>query len=50
MDGVVRNLDVLNRTLHESVEVGKEFNHVGRLWSNFYHEKPAEQEKPKEDA
>lgn len=41
LDSVVRNLDVLNRSLHESVEVGKEFDHVGRLWSNFYNEAKA---------
>lgn len=41
LDSVVRNLDVLNRSLHESVEVGKEFDHVGRLWTNFYNEAKA---------
>ncbi|KAK6455398.1 DASH complex subunit Dad1-domain-containing protein [Scheffersomyces xylosifermentans] len=36
MDSVVYNLDILNRSLNESIQVGKEFDDVGRLWSNFY--------------
>lgn len=36
MDSVVRNLETLNRTLNDSVQVGKEFENVGRLWSTFY--------------
>lgn len=36
IDLVVYNLDVLNRSLNDSVQVGKEFDDVGRLWSTFY--------------
>ncbi|KAF3988721.1 hypothetical protein FT663_03214 [Candidozyma haemuli var. vulneris] len=36
IDSVVYNLDVLNRSLNDSVQVGKEFDDVGRLWSTFY--------------
>jgi DASH complex subunit DAD1 len=36
MDSVVYNLDILNRSLNESIQVGKEFDDVGRLWSHFY--------------
>ncbi|SGZ52370.1 CIC11C00000000905 [Sungouiella intermedia] len=36
MDSVVANLDTLNRSLNESIQVGKEFENVGRLWSSFY--------------
>lgn len=36
LDSVVYNLDVLNRSLNDSIQVGKEFDNVGRLWSNFY--------------
>lgn len=36
IDSVVHNLDTLNRSLNESVQVGKEFDNVGRLWSSFY--------------
>lgn len=36
LDSVVYNLDILNRSLNESIQVGKEFDNVGRLWSNFY--------------
>lgn len=36
MDLVIYNLDVLNRSLNESVQVGKEFDEVGRLWTHFY--------------
>lgn len=46
LDSVVYNLDVLNRSLNDSVQVGKEFEDVGRLWSTFYNgmEKPTESE------
>lgn len=36
IDLVVYNLDVLNRSLNDSVQVGREFDDVGRLWSTFY--------------
>lgn len=36
IDSVVSNLDVLNRSLNDSIQVGKEFDNVGRLWSSFY--------------
>lgn len=36
LDQVVHNLDVLNRSLHTLVQVGKEFDDVGRLWRSFY--------------
>ncbi|QWW21364.1 hypothetical protein CA7LBN_000110 [Candidozyma auris] len=36
IDSVVYNLDVLNRSLNDSIQVGKEFEDVGRLWSTFY--------------
>lgn len=36
IDSVIYNLDILNRSLNESIQVGKEFDDVGRLWSSFY--------------
>ncbi|KAK6204502.1 DASH complex subunit Dad1-domain-containing protein [Scheffersomyces amazonensis] len=36
IDNVIFNLDILNRSLNESIQVGKEFDDVGRLWANFY--------------
>lgn len=53
IDLVVYNLDVLNRSLNDSVQVGKEFDDVRRLWSTFYNgvgkkeptEEPEEQNK-----
>lgn len=36
IDSVVYNLEILNRSLNESIQVGKEFDNVGRLWSRFY--------------
>lgn len=36
MDSVIYNLDILNRSLNNSIQVGKEFDDVGRLWSHFY--------------
>lgn len=36
MDSVVHNLEILNRSLHDSIEVGKDFENVGKLWSTFY--------------
>ncbi|KAK6465195.1 hypothetical protein DFJ63DRAFT_310296 [Scheffersomyces coipomensis] len=36
IDNVIYNLDILNRSLNESIQVGKEFDDVGRLWTNFY--------------
>lgn len=36
IDSVLYNLEVLNRSLHELIQVGKEFDDVGRLWSHFY--------------
>ncbi|CUM64256.1 uncharacterized protein PRCAT00001853001 [Priceomyces carsonii] len=36
IDSVVYNLDILNRSLSSSIQVGKEFDDIGRLWSNFY--------------
>lgn len=36
LDSVINNMDILNRSLHESVQVGKDFDDVGRLWSKFY--------------
>lgn len=30
------NLEALNRSLHESKQIGKEFDDVARLWSTFY--------------
>lgn len=36
IDAVVYNLDVLNRSLHDSIQVGKEFENVGNLWATFY--------------
>lgn len=30
------NLETLNRSLHESKQIGKEFDDVARLWSTFY--------------
>lgn len=36
LDSVVYNLETLNRTLNDSVQVGKEFENAGQLWSTFY--------------
>ncbi|QBM87239.1 DASH complex subunit Dad1 [Metschnikowia aff. pulcherrima] len=36
MDSVVFNLDILNRSLKESIEVGNGFQDASRLWSTFY--------------
>lgn len=36
VDSVVYNLEILNRSLNESIQIGKEFDDVGRLWSHFY--------------
>lgn len=36
IDSVIYNLDTLNRTLDASIQVGSEFNDVGKLWNNFY--------------
>lgn len=36
LDSVINNMDILNRSLHDSVQVGKDFDDVGRLWSRFY--------------
>lgn len=36
IDSVVYNLEILNRSLNLSVQVGKEFDNVGRLWNLFY--------------
>ncbi|CAK9436855.1 uncharacterized protein LODBEIA_P13770 [Lodderomyces beijingensis] len=33
---VVQNLDTLNRSMNESLQIGKEFDDVGRLWAVFY--------------
>lgn len=38
IDTVVYNLDILNQSLNDSIQVGKEFESVGRLWSTFYNE------------
>lgn len=36
MDSVVYNLETLNRSLADSVLVGKDFEGVASLWSTFY--------------
>lgn len=36
MEEVLNNLNLLNRSLEGVIEVGKEFENVGALWSNFY--------------
>ncbi|KAI5970877.1 DAD1 [Candida margitis] len=33
---VFTNLETLNRSLNESIQIGKEFDDVGRLWRTFY--------------
>ena len=33
---VYTNLETLNRSLSESIQIGKEFDDVGRLWRTFY--------------
>ena len=33
---VHKNLETLNRSMNELVQIGKEFDDVGRLWSVFY--------------
>lgn len=36
MDSVLNNINALNRSLEGSIAVGKEFDSVSSLWSNFY--------------
>jgi DASH complex subunit DAD1 len=36
MEHVLANLNALNRSLEGVNSVGKEFESVGELWSNFY--------------
>lgn len=36
MDSVLNNVNALNRSLEGSIAVGKEFDSVSSLWSNFY--------------
>lgn len=51
LDSVVYNLEILNRSLNESIQVGKEFDNVGRLWSKFYDgelRKPEPESQPEE--
>ncbi|KAI3402966.2 DAD1 [Candida oxycetoniae] len=33
---VYQNLETLNRAMNESIQIGKEFDDVGRLWAVFY--------------
>lgn len=44
MDSVLCNLDTLNRSLHDSIQVGKEFENVGLLWSTFYNSLQAQKD------
>ncbi|KAM9902032.1 hypothetical protein OXX79_004186 [Metschnikowia pulcherrima] len=49
MDSVVFNLDILNRSLKESIEVGNGFQDASRLWSTFYNsgaDEPQSGQKP----
>ncbi len=36
MDSVLNNINALNRSLEGVIQVGKEFDSVSQLWSNFY--------------
>lgn len=36
IDSVVFNMDILNKSLNESIQIGKEFEDIGKLWSRFY--------------
>ncbi|KAI5954245.1 DAD1 [Candida jiufengensis] len=36
VNDVYQNIENLNRSLNESIQIGKEFDDVGRLWSSFY--------------
>ncbi|OBA19766.1 DASH complex, subunit Dad1, partial [Metschnikowia bicuspidata var. bicuspidata NRRL YB-4993] len=36
MDSVVYNLDILNRSLKDSIQVGNGFQDASRLWATFY--------------
>ncbi|KAI5962267.1 DAD1 [Candida pseudojiufengensis] len=36
LNEVYNNIENLNRSLNESIQIGKEFDDVGRLWSSFY--------------
>lgn len=44
INSIVLNLNTLNRSLHNSVQVSKEFNNVSELWANFYQGLKQEQE------
>jgi DASH complex subunit DAD1 len=36
MDSVLNNINALNRSIEGAIAVGKEFDSVATLWSNFY--------------
>lgn len=36
INSIVINLNTLNRSLNNSIQVGKEFDNVSNLWENFY--------------
>lgn len=36
INSIVINLNTLNRSLNNSIQVGKEFDNVSNLWNNFY--------------
>lgn len=36
INSIVLNLNSLNRSLNNSIQVGKDFENVSSLWSNFY--------------
>lgn len=44
MDSVVYNLDILNRSLKDSIQVGSLFQDSSKLWANFYNSTQTETE------
>lgn len=49
INSIVLNLNTLNRSLHNSVQVLKDFNNVSELWANFYKGLKEEGEEPQEE-
>ncbi|EGV64429.1 Dolichyl-diphosphooligosaccharide-protein glycosyltransferase subunit dad1 [Yamadazyma tenuis] len=51
INSIVLNLNTLNRSLHNSIQVSKEFDNVSDLWANFYSglKKESGQQEPEEE-
>lgn len=49
INSIVINLNTLNRSLNNSIQVGKEFDNVSNLWENFYNGLNQQGEKDKQE-